>query len=402
MNPTLKRLVEDRDSQAEYVSHLLEGVEAEARDLSSTEREAVTRAEARMVELEEQIAALNSFEERRAAAAQVSSFNAPAPRVHTSPRPEFRSLGQQFVESEQLRAFSGHGTSGRFELDGAPWQFEDRATLVTTADPGKSLLPAADKYRGNDHLLRHPLLGLVSRVETTASSVEVVTTSDATGHDVVAEGGKKPEVTWSTTLTPHTLQMIAGWMKASRQILEDVPNMRGLIDGKLQRSLDNKLNGLCVAAITGAFTAGNTSTGGAGAKMLDQIRLGIGALEGRGIMPTAILLNPADYAGLDIALLGMNTGLGAVVSSSYFGLPVVSSPDIPAKTAIIGDLSEAVTWFYKGSTSLFVTDSDVTEAGGSGGGATSDFQRNIITFLLETRGVFAATDASALQKVTIP
>jgi HK97 family phage major capsid protein len=399
MNATLQRLAEERESQTGYIANLLDAVESESRDLSQTEREAVSRAESRIAELDTQIESLNAFEQRRSAAITIA---APAPAAPRAGRAytESRSLGDMFVESDQFRTYSGRGTSGRFDVDLDPWAIQDRATLVTTADPAKSLLPRAEKYRGNDHLLRHPLLGLVSRVETTASSVEVVTTSDATGHDVVAEGAKKPEVTWTTALTPYTLQMIAGYSKASRQVLEDIPNARALIEGKLSRSLDNKLNSLCVAAINGAFTAGNTSTGAANAKMLDQIRVGVGALEARGIQPTAILMNPADYVSVDLQLLGMPTGLGAVINRGIFGLPIISSPDVPAKTAIVGDLSEAITWFFKGTTSLYVTDSDVTEA--AGGAVTSDFQRNIITFLLETRGVFAASDASAIQKVTVP
>lgn len=394
MSVTLNRLVTERAEQVAYISQLLESVEAESRDLSATEMEAVSRVENRISQLDEQIESLNAFEERRSAAATITE----RPVAHARPVAN-ASLGHMFAESEQLRAFSGRGTSQHFQIDADPWSFESRALLTTGTSPGKELVPAVAKYYGNDHVGRHPLLGLVTRVETTASSVEVVTTGDASGHDVVAEGAKKPEVTWTSGVTPFTLAMIAGWSKATRQILEDVPNMRTLIDTKLQRSLDKKLNGLAVAALNGAFTAGNTSTGASGAKMLDQIRAGIGALEARDITPTAILLNPADYTAIDLDLLNKPTGMGVVINSTLFGLPIVSSPDVPAKSAIVGDISEAITWFYKGTTSLYVTDSDVTE--GAANAVTSDFQRNILTFLLETRGVFAATDASAVQKVTV-
>jgi hypothetical protein len=110
-------------------------------------------------------------------------------------------------------------------------------------------------------------------------------------------------------------------------------------------------------------------------------------------MPTAVALNPADAAGIDIALLGATLN-GAVVNRGVFGLQIVPLKDVTAGTAIVGDIADAVTWFYRDTFTLYTTDSDISGAGAT---AASDFRANLLTTLGEVRGAFAATDASALQ-----
>jgi HK97 family phage major capsid protein len=392
-NATITRLQAERETQATFVSELLAAVEKEGRDLVDAEKQNIDNAEKRMLEIDAQLEPLVRFEERRAAAVVVSDRGRPpvSPGGNTGSAPaDTRSLGQRWVESEEFRSYSGRGSSRILEIP------EFRA-LVTTSTAA-AMVPPENQYRQPLHIGPLPLLSLVGRIEVSSNAVEIVTVSDAsTGADVVAEGAQKPEVTWTTSASTVTLQTIAGWSKYTRQTLQDIPAMRDVIDQKIRRSIDLRLNTLASTALGTAFSGGNSTTGASGVSLLTLIRGAVADLQVRGIQPTAVLLNPADYAALDIEMLGKPLG-AATINGSFFGLVPVPVPSLAAGTAIVGDVGDGLTWFYKAGLSLYTTDSDITGAGST---AASDFRANILTTLGEVRGIFAVTDASVLQRVIV-
>jgi HK97 family phage major capsid protein len=397
MNPTLTRLIEERATQATFIEELLAHVEQENRDLVDAERQNITAAETRMAELDAQIEPLKKFEERRAAAVVITDIAAGSSRPAASVQVvEHRSLGDIFVESEEFRSYSGRGTSQVITVP------EFRAVgpdpLLTTTDPGKKLLPQSQRFAGPEHFVPFPLLSLVGRIEVSGNSVSYVTTSDASGADVVAEGAPKPPVVWTATETPYTLETVAGWFKFSRQALADIPQLRSLVDQKIRRAIDVKLNALAVAALNGAFTSGNTTTGASNAPLVEVVRLAIADMEEKGIMPTAVLANPADVAAFDIAMLGKPLG-AAQINGGMWGLPIIPLAGITAGTAVVGDIREGLVWFERAGLEMYTTDSDVSD--GAAGAVKSDFRANILTTLGEVRGKFAAVDPSVLQKVVV-
>ena len=399
-NATLERLNEERTSQVDFVSQLLEGVEAEGRDLSPTEREAITRAETRTAEIDAQIEPLIAFETRRAAAADITKLGrGPIGSGAATPTFDTRSLGERWTESDQYRDYNGRGTSGTLFIPEFR-AIQTRAAgdpILTTTSPGSVLLPKPVQYRAPEHYRTYKLLSLVSTVEVSSNSVEIVTIGDATGATVVAENAQKPPIVWTASSTTVTLATVAGWMKYSRQALRDIPQISDLINQKIRRAIDTQLNTLATTAVNSAFTGGNTTTGGAGVKLVDLIRGAIATLQGRGVNPTAVIVNPADAAAIDIAMLASpGGGGGMVIYGAYWGLDVITAPEVTAGTAIVGDVQDGITYFHKAGLSLFTTDSDIT---GSGATAESDFRANRLTTLGETFGVFAVTDASVLQKV---
>jgi hypothetical protein len=305
------------------------------------------------------------------------------------------TLGEQFVASDAFKNYQGRGTSGVLELRDA---FNFRAAgdpIATTVAPGKDLLPAPQKFYSESRFAPFPLLDMVGKVMVSSGTVEWVTIADSSGADVVAEMALKPPVTWANTQSIYTLQTIAGWVKYTRQAAQDIPALVDLIDSKIRRAISIKLNTLAVAAVNGAKSSGNTTTGASKAPVEEVIRLAMAAAEARGYPVTGILVNPADRAKVDLAIMKASL-TGAVAQTSVFGVPVVSSTDVKAGEVIVGDIESAITFFYRTGVSIYTTDSDVSDTG-TAGAAQSDFRRNILTTLGEVRGVFAATDASALQ-----
>lgn len=403
-NPTLIRLIEERAQQSKFIEQLLEQVEAESRDLVDAERANLENTQTRIAELDAQIAPLQKVQDLIDAAPKTEARRFGS-AITTAPRPaaENRSIGQMFVESEQFRNYDGRGTTGNLTVALPDW--ESRAVgpdpLLTTTKPGSDLLPAPYKGWGPEHFVNFPLLSMCGRIPVSGNSVQWVTTTDASGVTKVAEGAAKPPIVWDTKLQTFTFDNYAGWYKFSRASVEDIPQLRTIIDTKMRRALDVTLAAAAATALLGGFAAGNTTTGGAGSKLEEQVRVAIAAVQARGINPNAVLVNPADHAAMDIAIMG-KTLLGPVVQPALWGLPVYAVTDVPAKTAIVGNISEGLTWFARTEVNTYLTDSDISDGSGTGATPSSDFRHNILTALIEQRGAFAVTDAQVLQKVTIP
>lgn len=396
-NAVLDRLAAERSTVIEFIDQTMGAVDAESRDLSDTELRALDTQRGRLAEIDAQIDPLTKFLAMRESAAKLPGQSRPT--ASPSPRPEeTRSLGQIYTESAEFAAYQGRGSSTPVEIP------EFRAVgpdpLLTNTTPGSVLLGTnKDRLNVMGHFVAFPLLSIVGRIESSQNSVELVTTGDASGADVVAEGAQKPAVAWTASSTTVTLATVAGWFKHSRQAQRDIPGLRDLIDQKIRRAIDVKLNSLATTALGTAFTGGNTTTGAAGVPLIELIRGAIASLEVRGISTAGavVLVNPTDAAAIDIAMTKSTaaSGSGMVLYGSYWGLPVIPVNGVTAGTAIVGDVNEALAWIYKGGLSMFTTDSDVTD----GATVKSDFRANILTTLGEVFGVFAVTDASVLQKV---
>ena len=101
-------------------------------------------------------------------------------------------------------------------------------------------------------------------------------------------------------------------------------------------------------------------------------------------MPTAVLLNPADYAALDIAVFNANA-TGPTVGQTFWGLDVISSSAKAAGGAIVGDFRSAIHHYYRSAISLYITDSHA-----------DTFLSNVFTLLAERRSKTVVVRPQAL------
>jgi HK97 family phage major capsid protein len=401
------RLIEKLQGEITALRELAEGQHTAAldedRDLVDAERAIVDQAKA---DIESRTVELSRLTEYREAAAATDSLLTPRSRPSTALVPQHSAPPvalSDMASLEEARDFR----SGTMSLIEMPEQFpvafaQARATLVSTVEPYASLATTYTVNTGEKEKPR-PLLAVCSRVGVSASVIQVLTVTNPGGAAVVAEGALKPEVTWTETLASIPLSTIAGHKKATRQVLSDVTYLRSLIDTQLRRAVLDALEAEVNTVLGSAFTAGNTTTITKGAGESDSdalmrgIRVGLGEVQARGHIPNAVLINPADWAGLDIALLGQ-TLLGPVVGNSLWGLTIVAHPSTVAGTAVVGDFSEGIGIFEKAGLQVYVTDSDIS---GEGATAQSDFRRNILTFLAELYARAVITDASALEKIEV-
>jgi HK97 family phage major capsid protein len=377
----MKERVAERVDLTNAMTHMTEQAVAAGRDLTEVETATIADMESRCRNIDaqlqthnEQLASARAFadlqtkleshreqDEQRVAAA-----------VETT---DFRSWGQQVVESEEFRTYGGRGQSTPVDVGSF---LEERVPITTT-----TLNIPPFQWTPREQTFKPLLLNLVGRVLVSSGAIEWVEMGTDPVAAVVAEGQPKPEASWTSAPKTASLETIAHWVQITRQALEDASYIRSLIESKLRRGLLAKAEADIAAAIVAATLPTATD-----ADLLAAIRLGIAEVETRGYSPNTVLLNPADYAGLDITVLQETNG-GPSRQFSYWGLTPVPSPVQPAGTATVGDFQTGVTLFDRGTTSVFMSDSHA-----------SLFISNILVILAEARLKSVVTDPGALCECT--
>lgn len=383
------RLVAELDDKKSFLSRTYEDALADERDLSELENEGVEAAQARITELEAAIRRVDETTATRDAVADIQHVAARAQvkreraQLQVSERPP--SLGD-FVDSDAFRGWGGNGKSGRYTI--ATRATALRATLTEGAAPGSALLPNPPKYALPQGVSETPLLDVISKLQVSTSSIDLVTYGSpkgATGAAVVAEAAKKPEASVTATSTTVNVNTVAYWLKVTRQLLQDAPAARSFIDDQLRRGLVTKMEADVSAAITGgSYTA---TTGASKQTALEVARTGIATVQAAGFRPNAILCSPADAAAFDLALY-TKTMSGALFGASTWGLQVIP---VAGLTGIyVGDFATGVTLVERTGVEVFISDSDGT-----------DFVSNIFTILAEARYAAVVSQPAAITKLTI-
>ncbi len=284
------------------------------------------------------------------------------------------SMGELFTRSEVFQTYPGRGTSSRLEIN-------ERALPMGIGSVSDGI-PAPQRITLGSVEGPAPLLGLIPSVQVSSNAVEVITWSKvAGGADKVAEGAPKPSAEWAPTNVPVTLDTIAVYTQMTRQMIEDAPAVRSTIDQELRAEVLRKLEAEAAGAIGGA-----TLPTAQGEDLLKAIRAGIGVVQAEGFTPNVVLLNPADWASLDVSVLGQ-TLLGPSVQSQYWGLRPVASVAQPAGTAVVGDFSAGAARYTRTGVSLYITDSHA-----------DTFTKNVFTILAEARASTVVTRAAAFAE----
>jgi len=386
MHAYLKRLVDERLTLTELATRHADKAAAEDRELTDAEKTAIKDAETRCAEIDPQIKDYNDQLASARAFADLTGKLETSREKKSEGRKaaelESTSWGQHFVESEQFRSYTGRGQSSVVELtDFLPHQ--TRAAIMTSdlAIPNYVLPPRIQD------ITIPPLLQVVDVVGVSAGTVEWVTVTGDPEAAVVPEGAAKPEAVLTFTPTSAPLDTLAHWVQVTRQALEDASYIKSVIEGKLRRGITLKIaDSINNALIAAAIPPASVPLGGT---LLQAIRVGIGVVQSNGYNPNAVLLNPADWADLDMAVMGGTLG-GPTIGSTFWGLTPIASRLQPVGTATVGDFKAGVVWFDRNVSSVFMSDSHADL-----------FIKNTLVILAETRGKAAVPEPLALCEVAV-
>lgn len=322
---------------------------------------------------------LSTFEQKMARAA--GGVAEPAP-----------SWGREVVETmgDQIKALS-ETNQGRVGLN-------VKATLTTGIASGGAIdVPTRDATVGLPQQ-RLTVRNLLDVISISTGSVEYASqTTRPTAAGMVAEGLAKPESAIDWELKTTSSKVIAHWIKASRQILEDAPQLRDLIDSELRYGLALKEEEQLLSGDgTGANLLGMIPEATAYAdplslaspNMIDMIGTAVLQSALADFPATGIVIHPADWWRM--RLLKDSDGkyiLGdpqAVIQPSLFGLPVVATKSMTVDKFLVGDFRSAGTLYDRWAPRVEV------------GYVNDDFTRNLVTVLAEERVAFAVKQGEAL------
>lgn len=348
----------------------------------------------------------------------------------------YRSIGDAFANSPQLHEFRGRlgmGTNSpsfrvgslnpdhRSELrDAKGIAPEVRALLTDTTFTGNLLQPQRLPGVVAPDLRPLPVRGLFANGTTDSNTVEFVKEGARTNNAAeVAEAtlltdGLKPESGFTLTQDSAPVRTIAHIIYATRQALDDIGQLRMLIDQFLIRGIEERidrqlllgngtapnLRGLLattgVQVLDAAYWTANPLP--SGANEWDRLRRAMTRVRitGRG-RTSGIVLSPSaleraamikDSTGQYLFPAGGPVGTGGI--PTLWGVPVTEQEDLGANQAIVGDFARGAAVLDRLDAQIFVSDSN-----------RDLFERNIITILGEARIAFPVFRPEAFANVTL-
>lgn len=299
-----------------------------------------------------------------------------------------KSIGEQFVESEGFKAFADSGFSK--SARGADLQVKATLTSATT-DAAGSVGDAVQTTRLPGILplpqRRLTVRDLISPGRMDGSTLEYVKETGFTNSAApVAEGAAKPESDLKFDLVTTSAKVIAHWMKASKQILSDVSQLRSTIDQRLlyglayveeQQILNGSGAGQNLHGIIPQATAYAAPITIAGATSIDMMRLAMLQAALAEYPATGHVMNPIDWTWIETLkdsegryIIGNPQGS---ISPTLWGLPVVATQAI------------AVDKFLTGAFRMGAQVFDRWDARVETGYVNDDFTKNLVTILAEER-----------------
>jgi HK97 family phage major capsid protein len=305
------------------------------------------------------------------------------------------TFGSQFVESDEFKSLIGEKQGrGRASLE-----TKATITLATTNAAGSAgALIVPQRVPGILEIpqRRMTVRDLISPGQMGGNSLQYVRqTGFVNNADVVAEGARKPQSDLKLALVDTTAKVIAHFMKASRQVLDDAPQLRSLIDNNLLYGLAFKEEaellygdgtGQHLLGIVPQATPYNPPAAvGAALSPVDQLRMAILQAVLAEFPSTGIVLNPIDWARIEMMRVdkdAANKPKGAYLIGnpqgntpmSLWRLPVVDTPAMTAGKFLTGAFRLGAQLFdrWVARVQLATENED-------------DFVNNLVTILAEER-----------------
>jgi HK97 family phage major capsid protein len=318
---------------------------------------------------------------------QLSTLEQKLARAGSGHPERSKSIGERFVEDDQVKGFLSH-PNPRGRVD-----FQAKATLTSlTTDAAGSVGDAIDNTRLPGIVAlpqrRMTVRDLLSPGQMDGNTLEYVKETGFTNNAApVAEGAAKPSSDIKMDLVSTSAKVIAHWMKASRQVLSDISQLRSIIDQRLLYGLayveevqllngDNtgqNLHGIIpqATAFSAAFTPDDATA-------IDTIRLMMLQAALAEYPATGTVMHPTDWARIETTknaggdyIIGNPQG---TLSPTLWSLPVVTTQAISVDKALVGAFQLGAQVFDRWAARVEVATEN-----------EDDFIKNLVTILAEER-----------------
>jgi len=303
------------------------------------------------------------------------------------------SWGAQFVKSAGYSAFlSGSQQKAKLEV---------KNTLLGS---GTNVAPARSNGIISGAYQPLTLEAFLPSTPTSSNAIEFTRENVFTNAAAeVAEGAAKPESALTWILINQPVSTVAHWIKISKQLAADAPALAAYVNTRMAYGVNSKVETQLVVGdgtapnISGIADGNFTAHGIVGAalgstlKKLVLIRQVLAASYAAGWPADAILLNPADWAAIEVEL--MTTAAGQTLYSvseggtpRLFGLPVIQSIGVVAGTFYAGAFAQAYMIHNREGLTIEMSESD-----------SDNFTKNLITIRAERRLALATERPAAVR-----
>lgn len=296
-------------------------------------------------------------------------------------------LGKSVVDDESFKAYrEGAREKARVSV---------KAAIINATGQNQPLVPA-DRLGGIIHepnrVLRMRDVMAVGRTESNSIEYakENVFTNSAGpqvgGSPEAFENVTKPESGITFTLATATVSTLAHWIPVSKQVIADSPMLQSYINSRLTYGLKLKEDTQILLGtgsngeLPGLYTNRTAYTMDSPLSYttkLDVLRDAIAQCHASEYMPSAIVLNSADWADIELSKDSQGRYLFAnpqsAASPALWGLPVVVTNSLTAGTFLVGAFDMACQLWDREDASVEI-------------GLNSDnFVKNMVTILAEER-----------------
>lgn len=293
------------------------------------------------------------------------------------------SIGETIVKavSEKIDALKGEGRSISLETKTTINADYSGTQALTTLEPGVSRMVRK----------RILLQTIVNAANVTSKYIKYVSQTLQSSVGMIAEGGDKTLGNVQYIEVSVEVKKIAGIIKVSKEMLEDLAFMQNEINTDLMASVreelenqlltgdgtGNNMKGILEFAVD--FDAGDLAGTVTAANISDVIRAAAAQIEGADFFPTHVVLNPTDLAKIQLTKTTQGEYTYPIFltdpltgTQSIYNLIVVSSNFITAGTLLVADMSKS---------NLRVRENMNITVGYS----NDDFSKNMVSIICEAR-----------------
>lgn len=261
--------------------------------------------------------------------------------------PVRKSIGDLFVETAEYKGGAGASRPMlRVEIPGVTLKTTISLSAGFTQAPMRTAVVVESAQR------RPVVADLIPQDDTTANAIRYMEETTFTNAAApVAEAAVKPESALAWTERTVPVEVVAHWIPITRQQLEDVPAIRGIVDNRLTFMLllaeeNQLLNGNGTSPqLTGFYNKTGIQTQAKGADAVpDAIYKAMTKVRYTGFAePSGIVLHPNDWQ--DVRLLKTADGVyiwGSPAEAGperIWGKPVVITTAATENTGLLGDFA---------------------------------------------------------------
>lgn len=306
------------------------------------------------------------------------------------------SIGAQFTKSAGYAEFvKGDRKTIRFE------------TKNTTTGSDTTVAPDRKPGVVGGAFRSFRVEAALNQAPTSSNAVEFTRESGFTNNAAeTAEAAAKPETDITFTLVSAPVRTVAHWLRISRQLATDNAALAAYINTRMQYGVNLRVENQLVtgngtgANLSGLYNAGNFTAHGytaatmtswlSGWTRIDLIRRVLADCQLADYPPNAILVNPADWAIMEVIKDTQGRYIVGDPSSGaeprLWGVPVIPTAAMTADNFLMGAFDMAATQYNREGVTVALSEEDA-----------SNFTTNLVTIRAERRLALAVERPASLR-----